>query len=153
MKVLRSLITIVGLPLGLFCKAQIRPKSISHIDSLLLEQPKPTIILLSTDWCNYCYIQKQQIRRNKDFIRNRDHFYYVEFDAESKEDIYFHDTSFKNVSGLHELAKALNGPSQLVFPTWVVLGPDYKVLFRYQGLMVAGQLKQLLDVIELVATN
>lgn len=150
---MRSFMTILCLPLGLFCKAQIRPTLIAYIDSLLLEKPKPTVILLSTDWCNYCYIQKRQIRRSRDFISRRNHFYYVEFDAESKEDICLHGTRFKNVSGLHELAKALNGPSQLVFPTWIVLGPDYKILFRYQGLMLAGQLTQLLDVIARVDTN
>lgn len=150
---MKSFMTILCLPFGLLCKAQIKPTLIEDIDSLLLTKPKPTVILLSTDWCNYCYIQKRQVRRSKDFISHRDHFYYIEFDAESKDDICLKGTNFKNVSGVHELAKALNGSSQLVFPTWVVLGHDYKVLFRYQGLMLGRQLKQLLDVIERVATN
>lgn len=135
-----------------FCNAQINPVDIEKVDSLMAQQAKPILILLSTDWCQYCRMQKKQLRKNKDFAKKADLFYYVEFDAESKGEISFQGRGYtfkptgKN-TGTHELARTLNGPGTLAFPTWVLLDKNYQVLFRHGGVLTPNQLKELLDAI------
>ncbi|HLT87454.1 MAG TPA: thioredoxin family protein [Sphingobacterium sp.] len=146
------LLVVTSLFMSLICQAQIKPSAISKVDSLMALEPKPLLILLSTDWCQYCRMQKSQLRKNEDFLEKASLFYYVEFDAESKETIPFQgkDYAFKPTgknTGTHELARALNGPGTLAFPTWVLLDRDYQVLFRHGGVLTPNQLKDLLDVI------
>lgn len=148
---------LLGLCLGIFlsvvCLAQTKPRAISNMDSLMEQQAKPILILLSTDWCIYCQMQKKQIRKNKDFLEKADLFYYVIFNAESTETVRFHqqDYAFKptgNNTGTHELAHALNGRGPLAYPTWVLLDKNYQVLFRHAGVLAPDQLKELLDAME-----
>lgn len=135
--------------------SQIKPISIAHVDSLLTNEPKPVLILLSTDWCQYCQMQKQQVRKNKKFKEKSNLFYYVEFDAESKQTIRFQEKDYvykptgANI-GTHELALALNGPHKLAYPTWILLDKDYQVLFRHGGVLPPAQLEELLDTLEKV---
>lgn len=133
--------------------SQIKPISIAKVDSLLQHNPKPVLILLSTEWCQYCQMQKQQIRKNKKFLNNENLLHYVEFDAESKGTISFQgkDYVYKPTGaniGTHELALALNGPNKLVYPTWVLLDRNYQVLFRHAGVLRPTQVNDLLDTLE-----
>jgi len=134
-----------------FCpvKAQVHSLPISKLDSSMAKHAKPILVLLSTDWCKYCQMQKNQLRKNKYFQSQADAFYYVDFDAESKENIHFKGQTFRYkptgaTTGIHELATAMNGEEGLSFPTWVLLNTHYEVLFKFNGVLTANQLKQLL---------
>jgi len=104
-------------------------------------QPKPVLLLLSTDWCVYCRMQKFQIQRNKKFQKNSVHFYYAELNAESKEPLKFKGRTYRFLpnsesSGVHELAVALgkhNGT--LAYPTWVVMDKNLNILYRHSGVL------------------
>lgn len=146
------LLISIGLFLSVMCRAQLIPADIAKVDSLMAQEAKPILVLLSTDWCQYCQMQKNQIRKNKDFAAKANLFYYAEFDAESKENVLFQGKEYafkptgKN-TGTHELARALNGPGTLAFPTWVLLDRNYQVLFRHGGVLTPDQLKELLEVV------
>lgn len=109
-------------------------------DSISL-QPKPVLLLLSTDWCVYCRMQKFQIRRNKNFKKNSSHFYYAELNAESKEPLQFKGRTYHflpngTTSGVHELAVVLgkhNGT--LSYPIWVVMDKNLQILYRHSGVL------------------
>lgn len=132
--------------------AQPRVVKITEVDSLMEQQAKPILVLLSTAWCTYCQMQQHQLQKNPDFAEHGDLFYFITFDAESKADVSFQGQPYsfrptgKN-TGTHELARALNGPGTLAFPTWVLLDQQYQVLFRHNGVLTAKQLKKLLDAI------
>lgn len=150
---IRSLLLILVLFVTGTSLSQIKPISIAHVDSLLTNEPKPLLILLSTEWCQYCQMQKQQIRKNNKFLQKESLFHYVEFDAELKTPIQFQGKEYvfkptgANV-GTHELAVALNGPNKLAFPTWVLLDKNYQVLFRHGGVLRPQQINELLDTLE-----
>ncbi len=133
--------------------SQTKSISIAHVDSLLTNEPKPVLILLSTDWCQYCQMQKQQVRKNKEFEKKSNLFYYVEFDAESKQTIRFQEKDYvykptgANI-GTHELALALNGPRKLAYPTWVLLDQNYQVIFHHGGVLRPTQIDELINTIE-----
>ncbi|TXJ22489.1 MAG: thioredoxin family protein [Chitinophagaceae bacterium] len=133
--------------------AQNRGVLISEADSLMSKQAKPLLILLSTDWCMYCRMQKNQLRENKAFTKRANDFYYIDFDAENKESIKFHGQEYHfkpngPSTGVHGLATALSGPEPIAFPTWVLLDKDYHVLFRYRGVLTPAQLSKLMQTIE-----
>lgn len=139
--------------MGSFATVQTKPFAIQDIDSLMQEQPKPILILLSTDWCKYCQMQKKQLEKNKDFLKQSDDFYYVIFNAEQKEPIVFQSQLFSyraigQSSGIHELAIALNGSENIAFPTWILLDTNYEVLLRYGGVISPKQVKNLLNIID-----
>ncbi|MGO3109525.1 MAG: thioredoxin family protein [Sphingobacterium sp.] len=147
-----GLVIISVFLLGSVATAQLKTFSIEDVDSLMLDKQKPILILLSTDWCKYCQMQKKQIEKNNDFL-NQNNFYYVIFNAESKDAIVFQQRTFHYKptglsSGIHELAVALNGSEKVAFPTWVLLDTKYQVLFRYNGVLKPLEIKELLKAIK-----
>lgn len=120
---------------------QTRPVDFKALQDSMSVQPKPVLLLLSTDWCVYCRMQKFQIQRNKKFLKNSSYFYYAELNAESKDPLKFKGRTYRFLpngqsSGVHELALALgkhNGT--LAYPTWVVMDKDLNILYRHPGLL------------------
>ncbi len=133
--------------------AQANSLPASRLDSSMQASARPVLMLLSTDWCRYCRMQKYQLLRNKNFSEQENLFYYVEFNAESKEEVIFQGRRYgykaTGIStGIHELAMAVNGSETISFPTWILLDKNSRVIFRYNGVLEPGQMKSLLTVIE-----
>lgn len=148
-----GLVIIMIFCLGGIATAQTESFAIEDVDSLMQTQKKPILVLLSTDWCKYCQMQKNQLAKNKDFLKQADNFYYIIFNAERKDSIVFNQKNFQYKatglsSGIHELAIALNGSENIAFPTWVLLDAKYQVLFRYNGVLKPLEIKELLKAIE-----
>ncbi len=136
--------------------AQVKNRSISPTvltDSMNI-QPKPILMLISTDWCNYCRMQQAQLQKNQDFIAAKDQFYYVELNAETKDSIKFNGTVYRYQNtgpstGIHGLAVELaNQKGGIAYPTWILLDQKYKILFKHPGLLPPQELKQLLNAID-----
>lgn len=131
--------------------AQGRPLDFKHLQDSMRVQPKPVLLLLSTDWCVYCKMQKFQIRRNKKLEKSSSHFYYAELNAESKEPLMFKGRTYRFLpngesAGVHELAVALgkhNGT--LAYPTWVVMDKNLNILYRHSGVLNAHDLQRVAE--------
>jgi thioredoxin-related protein len=129
--------------------AQVNTIPVEKLDSCMQTTAKPVLMLLTTDWCKYCQLQKAQLSRNKDLEAKKEDFYFIEFDAEAKDSVTFHGHTYNykatGVStGIHELVIALSGEKAVSFPAWILLSKDYQVVFRYNGVLSAPQLKELL---------
>lgn len=147
------LLILVSLCLSAVCQAQVKPVSLSDVDSLMAKEPKLVLILLTTNWCTYCHAQKRQIKKNKTFGTKSNLFYYVEFDAESKESIVFQGKEYHFQptgigTGIHELAPALLEPERLAFPTWILLDKNYYPLLQYSGILTTKALNKLMNALE-----
>lgn len=129
--------SVVMAPLPI--KGQVRTTPIGELADSLRLYPKPALILLSTDWCKFCQMQKAQLRKNRDFAKLLDSYYYVEFDAESTEDIQFNGQTYHHrntgiKTGTHDLAVALGQTDKgLSYPTWVLMDAEFNIVFRYGG--------------------
>jgi hypothetical protein len=96
-------------------------------------------------------MQKFQIQRNKRFQKSRNHLYYAELNAESKESLKFKGKTYRFLpsgesSGVHELAVALgkhNGT--LAYPTWVVMDKDLNIRYRHSGVLRKEDLQLLTE--------
>lgn len=119
---------------------------ISEIETKLSQTPKYTIIELYTDWCGVCAIQSKKINKNEELISLlEDKFYYIKFDAESKESFIFNKYQFQNKDQkIHDFAKMIS-PDSISFPTWVIMSPDLEIVFRYYGLLEPEQLILILE--------
>ncbi|WP_207514232.1 thioredoxin family protein [Longitalea luteola] len=131
---------------------QLATLPLQKLDSCMRSAAKPVLILLTTDWCKYCELQKAQLKKNPDFQTSNERFYFAAFDAEEKGSVTFHGQTYAYkatgiATGLHELAVALSGDKSVSFPAWVLLSKDYEVLFRYNGVLSPQQLKDLLKAI------
>lgn len=123
------------------------PLSLKVLADSMEHAPKPILMLISTDWCSYCQLQKAQLAKRKNLKEMIQHAYYVELDAESTDTLIFDDKPYAYINngaskGIHELAIALGGDNgNLAYPTWVLLDSHYNVLFRLQGLLNKASVK------------
>ncbi len=132
-------------------KAQITAVPIGELTDSVRLHPKPSLILISTDWCTYCHMQKAQLKKHKAFQSAAAFLYYSELDAESREEVTFNETTYSFNStgvgtGSHELAHALgNINGRLAFPTWVLMDENLDILFQYPGVLNKELLEKLLE--------
>lgn len=120
--------------------AQLNTHTFEEAEKLSKINPKPFVIFLHTDWCNYCKMMEnttfkdQKIREE---LNNK--FYFISFNAENKKGINFNNHAFKfipkgNNSGVHELAISLGKKDgNLVYPTIAILDSDYSILAQIQS--------------------
>ena len=132
--------------IGFVANAQLPITSIQKIDQQMQLQPKYIVILLSTDWCTYCHVQKNKVNARV-AVSNNPTFYYVEIDAEKNQEILFNKQiyTFDSKSKTHSLAQALqNYPKQMIYPYWIVLNEKYQIIYRYPGFLKPKQVESLL---------
>lgn len=132
--------------------AQLKTYTFEEAEKLSKEKPKPFVVFIHTSWCKYCKMMENSTFKKPEIINllNSD-FYFISFDAESKEDIHFnnHTFSFKpngQNTGIHELATALATINlQVVYPTITVLQSDFSIVFQKHSVL---NNKELLIILE-----
>jgi thioredoxin-related protein len=120
-------------------------------ESLPEKLHKPILIYMKTDWCSICKIQKYQMEKDlalKNLIDAK--VYYITFNPEKfKESITFFDENYNYISngnsGIHELAVELSSNKKPIYPTWILINQDGKVLFRTEGLVDNQTLTSLIN--------
>lgn len=119
-------------------------------ESLPKKLDKPILIYMKTDWCSICKIQKYQVEKDLE-LKNlmNDKVYFITFNPEkNKESIKFFGENYNYISngnsGIHELAVEISSNKKQVYPSWILIDRNGKVLFRNEGLVGNGTLKLLL---------
>jgi len=128
--------------------AQLNTHTFEQAEKLSIENPKPFVIFIHTDWCKICKIMKNTTFKSKGIIEQLDkNFYFISFNAEDKKDIKFNKNTFnfkpkgKN-SGVHELAELL---SNQTYPTITILNSDYSILTQIESFVNAKTLLKILE--------
>ena len=122
-----------------------------RFESLPEKLDKPILIYMKTDWCSICKIQKYQIEKDLELKKLMDaKIYYITFNPEKfKKSITFVGKNYNYISngnsGIHELAVELSSNKKPVYPNWILIDKDGKVLFRNEGLIDTGILKLLIS--------
>lgn len=134
-----------------FYLSQMKTGSFSDLETSMKKDPKPTIIHLYTDWCSVCKMEKHALNKDRETVDLiNENFYLVNFEAEkTKEKIRFQGKEFGYLpngnSGIHELALALSkNKEQPVYPLWIVLDKDQKLVYYHEGLWMPENMKQKL---------
>lgn len=120
--------------------AQLQEYSFEALDTL--KNNKPIIVFLHTNWCKYCKAMQQTTFKNEKVVSElNEKFYFIPFNAESKETITFHGHKFNykatgNKIGVHELAEILGTyNNKLEYPTTVVLNTKYEIILQYPAML------------------
>lgn len=134
-----------------FYLSQMKTGTFSEVEALRKEDARPTVIHLYTDWCAVCKIESFRLNKDKDLVTMmNEHFYFINFEAEkTKEKIHFQNQEFDYLqngnSGIHELALALSkNKNQPVYPLWIILDKDQKLIYYHEGQFTAEKMKQKL---------
>ncbi len=132
--------------------AQLKTYTFEEAEKLSKQNPKPFVVFIHTSWCRYCKMMENSTFKNHETITLlNENFYFISFDAESKEDIYFnnHTFSFKpngTNTGVHELATALATiNSQVVYPTITVLQSNFSIVFQKHSVLNSKELLIILE--------
>src|SRR5690606_5618067 len=137
----------------LVAAAQLNPIPIGELTDSMRTHPKPALILITTNWCTYCRMQQHQLNRSRELQDALSQVYFTELDAETKAELTFNGQTYRFVptgvaTGSHELAFALgNIDNRLAFPTWVLLNEHFEIIFKFPGVIKAGELSHLLEAI------
>lgn len=110
---------------------------------------RPVLIKIYTDWCAICKIQDKQVAKDIELQKIlAEKYYYLECDAETKNDIVFNGKSYHHIAsgannGYHEFA-ALFAQGGNAYPLWAILSPEYEITGIYNGLIKSKQLTEIL---------
>lgn len=129
--------------------------SFEEVSALQLQEKKPVVVFIHTEWCKFCLAMKQNTFTNKEIINMLNtHYYFISFDAESKKDITFNSHTFKfkptgDNTGVHELAVALTD-NKLTYPATIVLSPNNEIRFQSTNFLSSkGLLKTLKQAVQI----
>jgi thioredoxin-related protein len=129
---------------ALWCQKMIE---FGEIENYLKCETKPLIVYFYTDWCGICQIQTKQIEKDKELIELlKTQVFFVKFNADSTEEFELKGEIFRKSSQkYHDVLLAIFDNSQEIhFPAWVVLSPDFEVVFQYFGLLSVKELKSII---------
>lgn len=126
--------------------------SFEQLSDSLAVKPQKVLLFFHTDWCTYCRKMERDIFTRPEVVRVlNDSYYAVHFDAESVDTVYFDGQSITNESTrkrrgqYHDMAKLLAArDGQFVFPTILILNPDFTVQQRFFQYL---DKKKLLDIL------
>lgn len=132
--------------------AQLRAYSFQEAEQLSKQNPKPIVVFIHTSWCKYCKIMENSSFKNKEVIAELNtNFYFVSFDAETKEPITFNNQTFSfkptgTNTGIHELATVLATiKNQVVYPTLTILGTDASIVFQQHSVIRTNVMLSILQ--------
>lgn len=128
--------------------AQLNTHTFEEAEKLSIENPKPFVIFIHTDWCKICKMIENTTLKNKEIIQYlNQNFYFISFNAEDKKEIKFNKNTFRfkpkgTNSGIHELAELL---SNQTYPTITILHPDYSIVTQIESFVNVKTLLQILE--------
>jgi thioredoxin-related protein len=132
--------------------AQLKTYTFEEAEKLSKENPKPFVVFIHTSWCQYCKMMENSTFKNSEIIPLlNNNFYFISFDAESKNDIHFNNHTFRfqpkgQHTGIHELATQLGTiDSQVVYPTVTILQSDYSIILQKSSFLNANELLIILE--------
>ena len=144
MKILTFILLMIS---GIFNSQEVKRYGFESLPDKL---DKPILIYMKTDWCSICKIQKYQMEKDLALKNLMDEkVYFITFNPEKyKETITFFGVYYNYISngnsGIHELAVEISPNKKPVYPSWVLIDKDGKVLFRNEGLVNNGIFKLLI---------
>ncbi len=134
---------------GIFQSQALKNYSFENLPDKL---EKPILIYMKTDWCSICKIQKHQIEKDSELKNLLDEkIYLIIFNPEkNKESINYFGKTYNYISngnsGINELAIELSSNKNPIYPTWILINTDGKILLQQEGLIDNEALKSFIRI-------
>ncbi|GAB4410496.1 MAG: hypothetical protein OHK0039_14960 [Bacteroidia bacterium] len=120
-------------------------------DSLAAVAPRPVVVFVHTNWCDYCLAMRQTTWRHPAAAALLDTaFYFVPFDAESRAPVVFDGQTYRFApsgvgTGVHAWAIHLGQIGETIaYPVVCILDRDRQIVFRHSGFIPARDMLRLL---------
>lgn len=149
MKHIVLLVLLVASTTSLLAQGKINWMPMNDALTAQVENPKPILIDMYTNWCGPCKMLDRNTFSNEDFAAYvNEHYYAVKFNAEGDEPVAYLDNSFSNPK--YDPAKAMRRNSQHQFathlgirayPTVVFLNKKGELLTAVKSYRTAQQLE------------
>ncbi|QXP64086.1 thioredoxin family protein [Polaribacter sp. HaHaR_3_91] len=110
------------------------------------KEKKPIIVFFHTSWCKYCFAMKKNTFIDKKVINllNK-HFYFVSFDAESKDFINIKGRIFKNKSGVHQIVEVLASKNNTIsYPSTIIISTNNTIDEQIDSFLSAEEITKIL---------
>ncbi len=124
--------------------------AVSSLDSGFKAHPKYIVLYFHTDWCSYCAMQSEQIAKDASISKMLNkRFYFVNFNAESKDPVIFNNRTYAGVkNSTHNLVQSFFPKNRkIAYPVWVILDKNYNLIFSHEGLIKPAKLKEIFALI------
>ncbi|WP_217604022.1 thioredoxin fold domain-containing protein [Chitinophaga sp. GbtcB8] len=132
--------------------AQVHYTTFEKLDSAVQASPRKTFVFIHTSWCAYCNMMEHTTLQDKPVVQLLNScFYSISLDAEQKQTILFKGKTYAfepqgMSSGQNELAALLmKGEKAALYPSFVLLDEQYRIIYRYGGYVSSKQLLRLLQ--------
>lgn len=131
---------------------QLKAVQFEDMAALQKAEPRPMVVFIHTDWCQYCQGMKNTTFKNENIIKllNKN-FYFLDLNAEEKRNIRFHQQTFKykpkgNNTGVNELAEQLGShKGKVSYPTLCFLNSDYEIIYQHHDFTDSRTLIKILE--------
>lgn len=110
------------------------------------KEKKPILVFFHTNWCKYCFAMKKNTFNNEKVIEllNKN-FYFISFDAESKEVINIKGKTFKNKSGIHEIVETLaSKKNNISYPSTILISANNTIDAQIDSFLSATEINKIL---------
>ena len=130
--------------LSCFSYAQIL-NSFEEVEKLRKENPKPVVVLFTTEWCGVCRVQKKNLSKLPQSVW--DSVYFISINPEKYHKVieFFgkkYTFGSTGTSGLHTIAYELAGSRVPAYPFWVFTDENGKML-THEGLLKEKELNSI----------
>ena len=157
MKIHLKTVLVFSFLLGYMClsfgqSSSLTKNAFEDIDSLMAIEERPVVVFIHTDWCKFCKSMKKYTLTDKNLIKTlNSKFYYIDFNAETKEPIIYGGQTFEFIPmghnvGTHQLAKNLatiNG--RILYPTLCILNSKNEIIYQYAGWLQVDEMEEILE--------
>jgi thioredoxin-related protein len=133
-------------------KVSLKVYSFSEVEKLQLQNPKPIVVFIYTDWCKICHGMKKTTFNNNEVITLlNDTFYFVKLNGEEKNDIPFLGKTFVYKptganTGIHELANELAAKKgRIAYPTTTILNSKFEIDLQLGGYLKSEKMIAILN--------
>lgn len=139
---------------GFVWAQELKHTTFEELETLQQVEPRPVLVFLTAQWCTYCKRIEEKAFKEPELIHTlNEHFYFILFDIEEKKTIQLGDLTFHFRpsgldTGVHELAEKLGTiRGTLTTPTFVILKPQFEIIYQYAGYLDTAGITTLLEIV------
>lgn len=109
-------------------------------------EKKPMVVFFHTNWCKYCFAMKKNTFIDKKVVNLlNENFYFISFDAESKDSVTIKDKIFKNKSGTHQIVEVLASKNNTIsYPSTIILSASNSIDEQIDSFLSAKEINKIL---------
>ena len=111
------------------------------------KEKKYIVMSVGTKSCVYCLMQEKKMRKDEALKKRlADEVYYLSWKQDEQHNFWFNNREYTTGEQFtDQYGKDEKG--FIAFPLWMIFDPEYKVIYRYTGLLSPEKIEKILNAI------